>query len=537
MIRPHISFVLVVVVVATTISFAGALAIPNEWDEKRNATNDEALKEEVKEARPIMSLLLNDIVHHHYRSNLRRSTDSIPKSFSDFAALNNTLARQNAISMLERYAIPSSDANTVRIDSDGQLYYEDHFPTPPTGKERRDEPKEVRNERIRRFITDNPSTGTSSSGVPHYHSKAGSTNVLYLDFDGHVQPSDSAWGAFSAKPFDKDGDDSTFSNSEILDIVEIWKLTSEDFAPFDIDVTTELPDDFQTQTTIHALITSATQTDGSPMPSESAGGVAYVGIFDSSTTPYYSPALNYHDNVADYAPNINLVVAHECGHNFGLSHDGTSTKEYSSKTSGTSEFDSWGPIMGAPYGAAVVVFSNGEYPDSNNDEDDLEILGSQLGSRSDAAGSDSSSASPLVFSDSTQFSAEGVILSRTDTDWWKFTSSSDGLLNVAASPFLGTIDDGGNNLDIELTVYDTDGSTVLATSSPSSRSTAEITDLAIGTGTYYVEVDGVGVSSTITSDYGSIGQYELSGTVSSGHDVTEAPSTDRVFTLYCCANA
>ena len=80
------------------------------------------------------------------------------------------------------------------------------------------------------------------------HSDAGETNVIYLDFDGFVARN-TTWNAQSGLPniltgaFDVDGDPTTFSDAERTTIQSIWERISEDFRPFEVDVTTEDPGD------------------------------------------------------------------------------------------------------------------------------------------------------------------------------------------------------------------------------------------------------------------------------------------------------
>ena len=64
---------------------------------------------------------------------------------------------------------------------------------------------------------------------------------LYLDFDGHFE---AQWGSYSnvtTPVFDRDGDPTTFSDAELESIYDIWSRVVEDFAPFNIDVTTVEP--------------------------------------------------------------------------------------------------------------------------------------------------------------------------------------------------------------------------------------------------------------------------------------------------------
>ena len=90
----------------------------------------------------------------------------------------------------------------------------------------------------------------------------------------------------------------TFSDAEQLAIKRIWQRMSEDYSPFDIDVTTERPATFNTRTA-HALITRNTDANANPNPYSSAGGVAYVNVFGSSSYANYRPAWIYVNNLAN----------------------------------------------------------------------------------------------------------------------------------------------------------------------------------------------------------------------------------------------
>jgi hypothetical protein len=76
------------------------------------------------------------------------------------------------------------------------------------------------------------------------HSKANAKRTLYLDFNGAVLQN-TAWNSggntITAVPFDIDGNQANFSNAELERIQYIWQRVAEDYAPFDIDVTTEEP--------------------------------------------------------------------------------------------------------------------------------------------------------------------------------------------------------------------------------------------------------------------------------------------------------
>src|SRR5436190_6594355 len=72
-----------------------------------------------------------------------------------------------------------------------------------------------------------PEESVPISNVPQYSSNSGATAKLYLDFNGHFE---SSWGSYSnvnTPAFDTDGDVSTFSDSELSSIYQIWAAIAE----------------------------------------------------------------------------------------------------------------------------------------------------------------------------------------------------------------------------------------------------------------------------------------------------------------------
>src|SRR5436190_20065487 len=80
------------------------------------------------------------------------------------------------------------------------------------------------------------------------HSNPGSKRVIYLDFNGQVIVN-TVWNhdythdkAFTAPPYNTDGDATTFSATERQVIVSVWQRVAEDYSAMDVDVTTQQPD-------------------------------------------------------------------------------------------------------------------------------------------------------------------------------------------------------------------------------------------------------------------------------------------------------
>lgn len=132
------------------------------------------------------------------------------------------------------------------------------------------------------------------TGLPIYHSRPSASNTLYLNFVGFSVNNNNKWKAFSARPYNTNGAESSFSNSEKEEIASIWARVAEDYAPFDIDVTTERPSTLNPKTVAHALITNSRQTNNKLMPDFESGlwGIAYMDIFGDSAALKWSPALS-----------------------------------------------------------------------------------------------------------------------------------------------------------------------------------------------------------------------------------------------------
>jgi len=347
------------------------------------------------------------------------------------------------------------------------------------------------------------------------HSKPGADRTIFLDFDGHLVDG-TAWNStlgsnFQAPPFDLDGNPGSFSDSERLRIIGIWRRVSEDFAPFDVNVTTQDPGAAaleRSSSSDQVFGTRALISRSNALCGGSCGGVAYVGVYDR-TGSYYQPAWVFFDNLGSGHEKYTAeAVSHEVGHNLGLHHDGTSSTTY--YTGHGSGETGWSPIMGSGYYKNLSQWSKGEYPGANNSEDDYLVIQSNgLGFRVDDHGNELSTATEL--SQGSTFSITGILEQRSDVDFFRFYSGV-GDVQINANAFTP-----GPNVDVELRVYNSSGA-VIAQSNPSSTLSSALSFAAPYDGTYYVRIDGVGKGDPLAggyTDYGCVGQYSLTGTVSS----------------------
>jgi hypothetical protein len=436
-------------------------------------------------------------------------------------------ARREAERRLREFSFPPEDVNSLHVDAGGAILYVDLFPHADG-----DDGVSVLSEPV-----------TSEAAVPvspfpdalKFHSRPGAPNVLFLDFDGHTVTG-TAWNTTSgvnrasipATSFSTDSDFLTYSDAEQNAIKRIWQRVAEDYAPFNIDVTTEAPATFNTRTA-RALITRNTDTNGLPNPASTAGGVAYVNVFGSSSYAYYSPAWIYANNLSHREDQIAEAASHEIGHNLGLSHDGKTdgTEYYGGHGTGET---SWGPIMGVGYNRNVSQWSKGEYYLANNPEDDLAIIATKLAYRTDDAGGTPVSAAYLTVTtngailattpetdpDNLSPANKGVIERSTDVDVFALMADA-GPVVIAALPWRSPTNTFGGNLDIQMRLLDASGAAI-ATQNPATATSA-ILSTNLPAGQYYVEVRGVAAGSPTNASpsgytvYGVLGQYFITGSV------------------------
>jgi len=417
-------------------------------------------------------------------------------------------ARENAKRWLDKAGFHDRDLPYMRSDDNGGIYIAD-----PANSEA--------NVSSASRLMATAEALPAGVDVFKLHSNPGAANVVYLDFDGHVV-SGTAWNSstspsFKAVPYDLDGLPTSFSDAEKANIAEVWRRAAEDYAPFNIDVTTELPASFGPKVG-RVLITKNVDANGLAMPAKNSGGVAYLSVWgDPSYASLYSPAFVYHNQVGG-PDNIAEVVSHELGHNLGLSHDGTSTSGY--YTGQGTGFTSWAPIMGAGYYMQLSQWSAGEYTGANQTQNDIAIISSKLTAKTDDHSNTRTGATPLVV-DATGHvysttlvnnpmdlskANKGVITSRTDVDIFSFNTGAGNVV-LQATPLREATAERGGNLDIALNLYDAAGN-LLVTSNPADETDAGI-NTSLAAGTYYLAVDGVG--SAYYSDYGSLGQYYIEG--------------------------
>ncbi len=329
----------------------------------------------------------------------------------------------------------------------------------------------------------------ASIDVSNLQSWPSAPATLLLDFDGQVVTS-IYWNGgvtINAAP-------SGFSD---LLVQQIWEMMSEDYRPFNLNVTTN--ESVYNAAPINRRMRVIFTPTNTAAPG--SGGVAYIGSF---TWGNETPCWVFNGGLKGAGE----AGSHEAGHTLGLGHDGRiSPPESYYQGNGN-----WAPIMGVGYYVNMVQFSKGEYPSANNLENDINVIGTTNGftfRTDDYSNNLDGSAANIDPNNDGIVLVNGVVTTAADRDVFRFHTIG-GPLHLQASPASSQPD-----LDIALTLTDVNGIPI-QTVNPDAVLSAVIDFPSIPAGDYYVYVDGAGrptVSTTGYSDYGSMGNYVLSGNV------------------------
>jgi hypothetical protein len=322
---------------------------------------------------------------------------------------------------------------------------------------------------------------------------AGASAVIYLDFDGHNLPAGTAWNNGAALSAAASG----FSDVEIL---TAWNITAEDYAPFNVNVTTDVAVYNATPNgkRMRVIVTPTSYWS-------QGGGVALLGSFTNKTDQVcwvFKDKLNG-------AVSAGECASHEAGHTLTLKHDGQTSDYYQGHAD-------WAPIMGASYYRNLSQWSIGDYSNATNQQDDLAAIATILGYRNDDHGNTINSASELSYTLDNLGKAilgnnSGIIEKRSDVDLFHFYLAGGNIdLQISASALPRP------NLDMEIKLLDKNNQ-VLATVSHNHKNFTNdiVLQKALPAGDYYLQIDGVGTGNASTgwTDYGSLGKFSIKGTI------------------------
>lgn len=372
-----------------------------------------------------------------------------------------------------------------------------------------------------------PEPGTPSypqppgnNSVPALESLPGAQAVVYLDFDGES-------GVFPGWNNDAPINAPSFNMSS-ASIFEVWQRVAEDYAPFNINITTSLSV-YEAAPIASRMRCIITPNDAA---APGAGGVAMLSSFNWNEPNMVCWVFQ------DPPKACTEAISHEIGHTLGLVHDGVPNKVYYSGHGPDEPAETgWAPIMGVGYDKNLSQWSKCEYKDAVNHsgntpggdpekQDDLRVItlnNNSVDYRMDASGDNYADAAVLEVGANGKVEAgkgfnEGVIEMNSDIDAFRFTMAAAGTLNLDIKPTAK-----GPNLDIQAEIVRENG-TVVSLNNPDLSVSAKFTNLNLPVGNYFLRVAGVGRGDVLGdgySDYGSLGGYAISGTITGAETATE----------------
>jgi hypothetical protein len=333
--------------------------------------------------------------------------------------------------------------------------------------------------------------------LPRLSSYSSATATIFLDFDGQTVVA-AGWNG---------GSPIYCAAAAVTDdqITEIFNRVSEDYRPFNVNITTD------STVFLAAPLTQRIRVIITPTSSwkPGVGGISYIGSF---TWGDDTPSFVFSDRLG---PNNTKYIAeccsHESGHSVGLSHqssyDGNCNLTETYNTGAGSGETSWAPVMGNSYYRNMTGWNDGPTPyGCANVQDNLTIITSQNGFTYRTDDFTETLSSGTYSLGNNGFELDGLISTSTDKDAFQFVMGSNGNFHMDATPYsVGA--NAGANLDIKVSLYNST-MTLISTYDPSNRMSVTI-DSFLNAGTYYVIVDGTG--NLNTSNYGSLGSYKLTG--------------------------
>lgn len=335
-----------------------------------------------------------------------------------------------------------------------------------------------------------------SAQVPKLNSYPSAAAVIYLDFDGHIIEGTS-WN-FEG-PVVCNG-----ANLNATQLTEIFNRVSEDYRPFNINVTTDssVYAAAPAKRRIRVVLTTSSSWYGN------AGGVAYNNSFtwgDNTPCFVFTALLNYN------VKNIAEAAAHEAGHTLGLNHQAAydpicnKTSEYNSG-SGSGEIG-WAPIMGVGYYRNVTLWHYGSNPfGCSYMQDDLSIItrsANGFGYRADDHKGSRAEATKASFQNN-RISLNGIIERPNDVDVIRFDMLAKGKISLSALPFSVAAGSTGANVDLQVELVNDKGDSVIYNPENMLRVSMDTT---LPAGTYYLQVLSRG--NTYAPNYAMLGSYSL----------------------------
>ncbi len=340
-----------------------------------------------------------------------------------------------------------------------------------------------------------------AKGIPALSSLPGAKATIFLDFDGQSVYA-SSWNG---------GQPLICAPSQMTDvqITEIFNRVSEDYRPFDINITTDSSMFLAAPLVQRIRIIVTSTSNWFP----GVGGVSYTGSFRWGDD---TPGFVFADKLGFSPKLVAECCSHESGHTLGLSHQ----SKYSGTCTLVATYNSgqgageigWAPVMGNSYYKNLSGWNNGPTPSGcTADQDNLSIITSSYNGvtyRVDDHTDDPAVNPTILTMNNNQFSNAGVITTSIDKDVFKIKFSKNSALHLDVAPYSVAPNNDGADLDVMVTILDSSMQVISVYDQPFTLNVA--VDTSLSAGSYYVIVQGAG--NVNSSNYGSLGSYTVSGT-------------------------
>ena len=353
----------------------------------------------------------------------------------------------------------------------------------------------------------------NDNNIKKLQSRPSAKKTIYINSYGGVL-TNTAWNdnynsgqPIEYEAFDRDGDSSYFNADELYQIWYAWHEMAEDYAPFDVNITTD-PDVYNAApVAFRSQIIATTAATRDSFYGSNAGGVAYVGVYNYQSD-YLKTGWTFNSSISS----LGLTHSHESGHQMGLLHDGTASLSY------YQGHGVWGPIMGAPFGKSYGQWSKGEYAGANNQQDDLQILAYVLGGVADNEGNSFETATPLSFNggfNKSLLTPSGVF---DDVDYYSFTLNTQKQIQLNAMSELSYKlgNSGAANLVFALTLYNESKQVIYSSPAQPADVSPYINNINyiqfLDPGKYYIKIEAEYSNTSPTTgftDYANGGEYRL----------------------------
>jgi hypothetical protein len=268
---------------------------------------------------------------------------------------------------------------------------------------------------------------------------------------------------------------------------------AEDYAPFNVNVTTVHPRDFANGRAVHVVV-GGHYADWYGIR---VGGVSFANSFVNSMP---NVVFVFSKALAGGSPKyVADLISHEVGHTFGLeeqsvyNESGARVRDYNSGDSNL-----WGPLMGNSLAAQRSIWHYGTSTSLRKVQDDVAVIArpeNGFGLRRDDFADEIENSHPLS-SDGLRFQSSGIIGNVRDADCFQFQFPGGRVrLRVDVAEY-------GPNLNSKLELRALDGR-LLAKDDGEQTLESEL-ELDLTPGSYCAVVRSYG-------SYGDLGRYEFSG--------------------------